>query len=287
MSLAPMRETLIRQTRSLAGWTVTLICCACLDVGFAGSLRAGEPDPRPVAPAQIPPSEKAQASQPAPPSPATPEWQTIGSEELTELLTQALQERVGPEAGELEVQLLRPWTPVKAPNQPLSLVLLNFPATGLAPQCILRFELRAGDKPIGAWQTAVQMHLWKEVWVARSTIRRGTPLGEAELARERRDIITLREKPADLDNPGPVELEFCDVVPAGAPVLARALRPRPVVRRGQTAEAVLEDGALRITLRVEVLEEGAPGQTIRVRNPLSRRDLYARVVDAQTVQVSL
>lgn len=263
--------------------TIALLCCACLDVGFAGRVRAGEPDP---GHAPAPDATRAEAPGLARPA-GEPELRTLDAEELTQLLARTLQAHIGSDAGELEVQLLRPWTPVKVPNAPLSLVLQNLPATGLGPQCILRFELRAGDRPVGAWQTAVQLHLWREVWVARTTIPRGTPLQQAELVRERRDVIALREKPADLDNPGPVELEFCDVVPAGAPVPARALRPRPVLRRGQTAEAVLEEGALRISLRVEVLEEGAPGQIVRVRNPLSRRDLYGRVVDAQTVRVSL
>ncbi|MCS7091460.1 MAG: flagellar basal body P-ring formation chaperone FlgA [Verrucomicrobiota bacterium] len=211
----------------------------------------------------------------------------LEADELTLLLTQALQTRVGSQSGQLEVQLLRPWTPIKVPDQPLTLLLREMPVTGLSPQCIIRFELRARERSLGSWQTAVQLRLWREVWVARATIRRGTPLSEADLVRERRDVLPFREPLAELDNFGGSELEFCDVVPAGAPILARALRPRPVLRKGQTAEAILEEGALRISLRVEVLEEGAPGQLIRVRNPLSRRDLYARVVDAQTLRVSL
>ena len=50
---------------------------------------------------------------------------------------------------------------------------------------------------------------------------------------------------------------------------------------------MLQDGALLITLKVEALEDGAPGQLIRVRNPLSRRDLRGKVVDHQSILVSL
>ncbi|MEJ5237986.1 MAG: hypothetical protein WHT82_06480, partial [Limisphaera sp.] len=126
---------------------------------------------------------------------------TLSSNELVLLLTRALQERLDPEQGRLELQLLRPWTPVKVPEGPLELVVRELPATGLSPQFILRFELKSGDRSLGVWQTAVQARLWREVWVARTTIRRGTPLREAELVRETRDVLTLREPLADLDRP--------------------------------------------------------------------------------------
>lgn len=268
-----------------------LICCACLDGGFAGSLRAGEPASWPstnFGAARREPAVRLEAGDSVAAALSRPTVsRTVSSNELVLLLTRALQERLDPGQGRLELRLMRPWTPVNVPDEPIDLVVRELPATGLSPQFILRFELRTADRSLGTWQTAVQAHLWREVWVARTTIRRGTPLREAELVRETRDVLTLREPLADLDHPAPVELEAADVIPAGAPVLARALRPRPVIRRGQLADAVLQDGALRISLKVEALEDGAPGQIVRVRNPVSRRDLVGRVLDAQTIQVSL
>ena len=43
--------------------------------------------------------------------------------------------------------------------------------------------------------------------------------------------------------------------------------PRPLIVRGQMVEAVFQDGSLAISLMVETLEDGALGQTVRVRNP--------------------
>lgn len=264
------------------------LCCACPDGGFAGSVRAGEPASSVTQAAGLAPGAGSIAPTGTSSGPAAGSCtRLLERDELVLLVTRALEASLGRDAGELEVQLLRPWTALPVPDEPLTLILRDLPTTGLSPQCLLRFELRAGPRFLGVWQTAVQLRLWREVWVARTTISRGTLLQEADLVRERRDVLPLRAPLANLDDPGPLELEFCDVVPAGMPVPARALRPRPVLRRGQTAEAVLEDGALRISLRVEVLEEGAPGQLVRVRNPLSRRDLYGRVVDSQTVRVSL
>ena len=50
---------------------------------------------------------------------------------------------------------------------------------------------------------------------------------------------------------------------------------------------VLQDGALSITMKVEVLEDGAPGQIIRARNPISRRDVSGKVLNEQTILITL
>jgi len=76
-------------------------------------------------------------------------------------------------------------------------------------------------------------------------------------------------------------------LPAGAPLVARCVRPRPVLHRGQVAEALVQSGALSITMKVEILEDGAPGQVIRARNPVSLRNLRGKVLDDQTLLVSM
>ena len=82
-------------------------------------------------------------------------------------------------------------------------------------------------------------------------------------------------------------LELVEPVAAGQPLLARSIRPRPVVQRGQMVEGLVRDGALQINMRVEVLADGLPGQIVRVRNPKTRREFYAKVQDEQTVIINL
>jgi flagella basal body P-ring formation protein FlgA len=60
-----------------------------------------------------------------------------------------------------------------------------------------------------------------------------------------------------------------------------------VVRRGQSVEAIARSGALSVSMRVEAMEEGAPGQLIRIRNPQSRREMRGKVQDENTVVIPL
>jgi flagella basal body P-ring formation protein FlgA len=210
----------------------------------------------------------------------------LEEEELRGLLTTALNQRRGEDATEWELHLTRPWTPVNVPDEPLTAEILEPALNRIGSICILRFELRTGQKSIGSWQAPVQAHLWREILVARAPFQRGQPLREADFVRERRDLLTLRapsvEWPAQ-----PTAYEFAETVPAGAPLTARAIRLKPVLSRGQMADAVIHDGAMIISLKVEVLEEGVPGQVVRVRNPQSRRELRGKVLDEQTIAITL
>jgi flagella basal body P-ring formation protein FlgA len=188
--------------------------------------------------------------------------------------------------GELELRLTQPWKTRNVPDAPLTLKVLDMPNLGVTPAFIVRFELRNGSESLGTWQLPVQAHVWREVWVCHSVVPRGTMVANADLARERRDMLAFHEPMADFAA-NDTTLELVESLPAGSPVLARFLRLRPVVRRGQTADALMQDGALSITMKVEVLEDGVPGQIIRIRNTQSRRDIRGKVLDEQTILVSL
>jgi flagella basal body P-ring formation protein FlgA len=124
------------------------------------------------------------------------------------------------------------------------------------------------------------------VIVAKSTLKRGGPLAGAEVSTEKRDVISLRE-PLDATALSDTSLELYEGVSAGQAVLARHVRTRAIVQRGQILDALINDGALSISLKVEALGQGGPGQTIRVRSSKTRREFYAKIKDEQTVLLAL
>ena len=207
--------------------------------------------------------------------------------EALQLLTSVLQKEYVKDEGELELRFSRPWTSASVPDEPFTIKVLDVPTSGVAPSFIARFELETGaGEHIGSWQASVQAKVWHQVWVAGSALKRGEVLQGADLNRERRDMLVCREPLANIEA-GDQSLEFNQPVPAGAPILARMLRPRVIVHRGQSLAATVQDGAMRITLKVEALEDGAAGQIIRVRNPQTFRDLRGKVLDEQEIRVTL
>ena len=180
----------------------------------------------------------------------------------------------------------RPWPAILVPDELLAVKVTELPGTGVSPNFIVRFELSAGREALGSWQMSAQAKVWKEILVAKAPLKRGQFLADAEVIRERRDVLGLRDLMLDhlADEPG---LELAETLQAGAPLTLRSVRLRPVVTRGQVVDAFVQDGAMTISLKVEVLENGVPGQTVRVRNPQSRREFRGKVQSEQTILVNL
>jgi flagella basal body P-ring formation protein FlgA len=206
--------------------------------------------------------------------------------ELRELMSATLQKDVVRERGELELQFTRPWAPLTIPDDPVRLRISDLPLSGISGNFIARFEISAGNAVIGNWNMSVQARVWREIWVTKGGASRGQLVRDADLALERRDVLTIKEELAVLD-PEDTRRELARNAPAGSPIYARMLRLRPVVHRGQIVEAFVEDGALQIGAKVEVLEDGVPGQFVRVRNVQSRREFKGKVKDEETVLVVL
>ncbi|GDY23396.1 hypothetical protein LBMAG56_47430 [Verrucomicrobiota bacterium] len=206
--------------------------------------------------------------------------------EIKQHLTDALQREYVKDRGELELRFVRPWTPVNIPDDPFTLRILDLPTSGVSASFIVRFELRTTQESVASWQLFLQAKIMKDVLVARSQLKRGTKLRDADLAQERRDVLTLREPLGAIATEDDT-LELAEFVAAGQPLGARSVRVRPVVLRGSVAEAIIQDGALSVSIKVEVLEDGIPGQTIRIRNLQTKREFHGKVRNEQTILVSL
>ena len=206
--------------------------------------------------------------------------------ELKQHLTDVLQREQVKERGELELRLVRPWTPVNIPDEPFTVRIIDLPTAGISASFIVRFEMRTATEVVGSWQLFLQAKILRDVFVARAAIKRGTKLREADLAMESRDVLALREVFSATTTQDDT-LELAEYVPAGQPLSARAVRVRPVVLRGSVADALVQDGTLSVSIKVEVLEDGVPGQTIRIRNLQTKREFHGKVHNEQTILVSL
>jgi flagella basal body P-ring formation protein FlgA len=211
---------------------------------------------------------------------------TLNEASLITLLTTSLQQDYVKDRGELELNLTQPWDATVVPDEPLSVKVLELPTEGVTRSFILRFQLCTATEIAGTWDVTLQARIWRNVWVAHSDLLRGDLLADADVVQDRRDILTAHEPLADF-SPGDTTLEVADSVPADHIIFARDLRLRAIIHRGQVADAVVQDGALNVSAKVQALEDGAPGQMIRARNVVSQRDLTGKVLDDHTIEISL
>ena len=226
------------------------------------------------------------AAEPTTSQAAAPHTRILTEAGALALLTATLQTNYVKDKGDLELAFTQPWIAPVLPDEPVTVKILELPSAGVTPSFIIRFQLCTATQTVGTWQATVQAHVWREVWVAHSDLQRGVLISDADVARERRDVLNANESLAEFSRDD-ASLELANQVQAGGLLLARNLKPRTVVHRGQMANALLEDGALSITMKVEVLEDGAPGQIVRARNPTSQRNLSGKVIDEKTILISL
>lgn len=210
----------------------------------------------------------------------------LAESDLKDLLTASLQQDYVKERGELELRFTRPVLPTSVVDEPLTVKILDLPAAGVTANFIARFELRAGDEVAGTWQIPVQARIWREIYVAGDALRRGQLARDASISRERRDMLTVRDALTEVDLQNPA-LEIGENLTAGMPLTSRSLRLRAVVHRGKVTDAIVRDGGLTIAVKVEILEDGIPGQSIRVRNVKSKREFRGTVQNEETIYVTL
>jgi flagella basal body P-ring formation protein FlgA len=206
--------------------------------------------------------------------------------ELTSLLAAALQRDYVKDAGELELHFASSWTAVMVPDEPLSITITQMPAAGVNPNFLAGFDLWNGRERVGHWQAVLQARVWRQMPVARSALTRGQLLRDADLVMERRDSLSLRDVVLNISKDND-SLALVENVASGLPIPNRAVRPRPAVKRGQMVDGVFEEGSLTISLKVEILEDGLPGQTVRVRNPKTNRELTGKVQNEETIRITL
>ena len=179
--------------------------------------------------------------------------------------------------GELRLAWQRP--PAASAPQEADLELANAPAV-LAPQILVLVRAREASGRVTEHSLLLRAELFRDGWQLRQPAATGAPLVPAAL--ESRRIDALRERDAfvldasSADAPLP-ELDFARAVPAGRVLVWRDVVRRPLVRRGQSVDVVASDGALTVSLRAVALHDAARGESVRVRNPDSKREFVAVV----------
>jgi flagella basal body P-ring formation protein FlgA len=184
--------------------------------------------------------------------------------------------------GELQLELLRPWTAPERAVQSWQVEITEYPAAP-ASSMMLRCRVRA-DGTVSAEQTlVVRAALWRDAWYARQPLVNGTRFDPVLLDARRTDF--LRDRDALPASAGDGSYDFARGVLAGRLLGWRDVARRPLVRKGEVVDVAATDGLLTVNLKAVALQNGAQGETITVRNPDSRKDFSASVIDEKRVQV--
>ncbi|HIE33206.1 MAG TPA: flagellar basal body P-ring formation protein FlgA [Thermodesulfobacteriaceae bacterium] len=123
------------------------------------------------------------------------------------------------------------------------------------------------------------------VVVLKRPVARFTVLKPEDLGVERRPLTRL---PQDvITDPQEVigkRVKFG--LPAGRPIRRSQVEIPPLIRRNQIVKIVARNAHLTVIVKGQARQDGHMGEIIRVRNLSSKKEIYARVVSSDTVEVS-
>jgi flagellar basal body P-ring formation protein FlgA len=114
-----------------------------------------------------------------------------------------------------------------------------------------------------------------EIAVLTRAVPSGQPIGLDDIA----FIPAPQSAPADalVDPAALIGMSARRSLAAGRPLRPGDVEPTPAVRRADPVALVFQSGGLMLSLRGRALENGAPGEVIRVLNPETNRTLEAVV----------
>ena len=245
----------------------------------AGDLMPGAnatPPAAPVAPAAAPVPAPAAAA-----DPATPLKLPLTRHELLAGIGRDLKRHFNFE-GDLELDLLRPWTPPSRLAASWTVSVTEFPTIATSSM-LIHCRITADGHEVDEPTVIVSVALWRRAWATRMPLTYGSTFDPSLLETRRVDLLRQRDAlPAAVGNGSYI---FTRSVPAGTLLTWRDIARRPLVKRGTMVDVSAVDGALSVTMKGLAMQNGARGDTITIRNPDSQKVFSALVTDENHVQV--
>jgi flagella basal body P-ring formation protein FlgA len=134
-----------------------------------------------------------------------------------------------------------------------------------------------------AWATA-EIEVNQEVVVSNHSLKRYDFITQDDVRLEKMNIAEL--PPGVItDLQEVIGKRTKRMVEEGTPLRLRFIETPPLVKRGDLVTILAESEALKITTQGVVTESGCAGEMVKVINVNSRKELFARVRDARTVEV--
>jgi flagella basal body P-ring formation protein FlgA len=128
------------------------------------------------------------------------------------------------------------------------------------------------------------VEVWGPVVVTRKPLGRYKPIVEDDIVLQTMDLANLSSNV--LTDPAAVLGKRTKrAIGAQTPLRADSVELPPLVKRGDLVVIIAQSKGLKITTRGLVKKKGRLGDRIPVVNVDSKKVLYARVIDSNTVQV--
>lgn len=149
----------------------------------------------------------------------------------------------------------------------------------------ISFMTRVNDQIVSNQSIRVEIEAMAEIAVAKESLRRGTRLTDNLIEMRYQDISRLSEPIFDgADAVGKIVKR---TVRLGEPLQGQQLEYPPLVKRGERVVIEVQHAGMTLSAVGEARQDGREGESIRVINTGSSREVISRVVAPGLVRVEL
>jgi flagella basal body P-ring formation protein FlgA len=191
----------------------------------------------------------------------------------------------GSHDGQLEARPLDEGDAALAPPPgALTLKARIAPGTALARRMLVHVDVHVGPQH---WRTIpvwFAVRAWQPVWVARTALAAGQPVGDEHFRVERAEVAGLTSPALPTRQP-PEPLRLRRALEPGTVLTALHVERQPAVARHQPVQVQVQAGAVSLQASGLAMADARIGEQVRVLNPTSRESFTARVVAAGLVVV--
>lgn len=184
--------------------------------------------------------------------------------------------------GELKLELLRAWTAPDHLARAWQVQVAEYPTLPTSSM-LVRCRILADGAAVAEPTFVLRAALWRDAWVVRQPVNNGGAFDSSLL--DTRRVDAFRERDALPSAVGDHSFVFTRSVQVGRLLTWRDVARRPLVRKGDLVEVSAAEGTLVITMKGLAMQNGAQGEAVTIRNPESKKDFTAFVVDENRVQV--
>jgi flagellar basal body P-ring formation protein FlgA len=208
----------------------------------------------------------------------------VPTQEVTELVTRYLMERLPWPKQQVQIANLSLRGDLQVPQGQLTYEILPR-SHHLSPGPVsLTVVVRVDGKPVRRLLAAGTLNVSTNVVVAAMPLSRDQIITRAEVRLEERTLAQVPEG-ALTDLQAVVGKRPRRSISPGTPLHARLLEAPPVIQKGSMVTILAKTPTLSIVMQGQAKEDGAVGEQIRVVNLASRKEIYGRVIDENTVHV--
>ena len=184
--------------------------------------------------------------------------------------------------GDLSLELTRSWVPPSQVAHAWRVDVIEYPAVATSAM-MLRCRITADGALVAEPTMVVRAALWRDVWATRFPLTTGAGFDPAIL--EVRRVDMFRERDAVPTAVGDRTHIFARSIPGGRLLTWNDISTKPLVKKGAMVEVTASEGMLSVSMKGLAMENGGRGDKVTIRNPDSRKDFVAMVVDENRVQV--